>query len=116
MGAADRSIFSLKVLALLQFHFDSHTQKVLMHSGLASSFLFQLWFPLGVADIYRNSAAKIKPSLAPRNGEEVLKAPHEKKKTQTKNNCQFASLQAGREHPQDCTLILQEQGPQIIPQ
>lgn len=61
---------------------------------------------------------KIKPSLAPSNGEEVLKAPHGGggKAQQPVAICLFASLQAGREHPQDCSLILQEQAPQIIPQ
>lgn len=34
------------------------------------------------------------------------------KKTQPVVICLFVSLQPGREHPQDCSLILQEQGPQ----
>lgn len=38
------------------------------------------------------------------------------KKTPACCNLLIVSLQPGREHPQDCSLILQEQGPQSNPQ
>lgn len=51
---------------------------------------------------------KIKTSLAPGNEEEVVKAPPRLKKKIYAKMSPFAFLQAGREQPQDCSLILRE--------
>lgn len=53
-------VFSLQVLALLQFYSGSHTRSTNAPRGIVLGWLvafFQLWFPLGVAEACRNSAA-----------------------------------------------------------
>lgn len=53
-------VFSLQVLAVLQFYPGSHTHSTSAPRGMVLAWLvafLQLWFPLGVAEASRNSAA-----------------------------------------------------------